>query len=57
MEELADYYHWDDTQSLQQAVWVAQENPFEMEAILRWSEQEGMVKKYEKFVKKLKDTQ
>lgn len=52
-DRLAAYYHWDDTQSLQQAVWVAQENLFEMEAIRSWSEQEGMGEKYKHFIEKL----
>lgn len=39
-DRLAAYYHWDDEQSLEQAVWVAESNAFEMMAIAEWSKGE-----------------
>ncbi len=52
-DRLAAYYHWDDAQSLEQAVWVAQQNPFDMNAVKTWSEQEGMMKKFTVFYRRL----
>jgi hypothetical protein len=48
-DRLAAYYHWDDAQSLDQAVWVAQENEFDMDAVESWSNAEGMSEKFEVF--------
>ena len=48
-DRLSAYYHWDDAQSLQQAVWVAQENSFDMDSIAEWSKNEAMMKKFEDF--------
>ena len=48
-DRLAAYYHWDDAQSLDQAVWVAQENKFDIEAVESWSNAEGMSEKFRVF--------
>jgi len=48
-DRLAAYYHWDDAQSLDQAVWVAQENEFNLDAVESWSDAEGMSEKFEIF--------
>jgi len=48
-DRLAAYYHWNDEQCLQQAIWVAQQNEFDMEAIKRWSINEGSVDKFSIF--------
>lgn len=52
-DRLSAYYHWDDTQSLEQAVWVADENKYDKKSIKEWSEKEGMLDKYEHFVQKV----
>ena len=52
-DRLAAYYHWDDMQSLEQAVWVAQENEFDMKAVAAWSEAEGMSEKFSIFSKRV----
>ena len=54
-DRLAAYYHWDDRQSLEQAVWVAQANDFDMESIKVWSLHEGMLEKYTLFENNLKE--
>lgn len=41
-DRLAAYYHWNDLQSLEQAVLVAQSNHVDLKEIKRWSKQEGM---------------
>ena len=48
-DRLAGYYHWDDEQNLEQAIWVAMENDFDMLSIKEWSIVEGMVEKFEVF--------
>ncbi len=52
-DRLAAYYHWDDAQSLEQAIWVACENEFDMKSIEKWSLAEGMDDKFLKFKAKL----
>ena len=51
-DRLAAYYHWDDNQSLDQAVWVAEENKYDKRSIQEWSENEGMLDKYEHFAQR-----
>lgn len=41
-DRLAAYYHWNDLQSLEQAVLVAQSNNVDLNEVKRWSEAEGM---------------
>lgn len=52
-DRLAAYYHWNDEQSLQQAIWVAQQNVFDLESVRKWSVGEGEMKKFEDFEKSL----
>jgi hypothetical protein len=40
-DRLAAFYHWNDHQCLQQAVWVAQAKPIDWQEIEGWSEREG----------------
>ncbi|MDP2228515.1 MAG: hypothetical protein Q8J78_13685 [Moraxellaceae bacterium] len=41
-DRLSAYYHWHDRQALEQAVWVAQRQAVDREAVRQWSAQEGM---------------
>jgi hypothetical protein len=41
-DRLAAYYHWNDLQSLEQAVLVAQSNNVDLNEVKRWSNAEGM---------------
>ncbi len=52
-DRLAAYYHWDDEQCLQQAVWVAQQNEFNQASVEDWSAKENSLDKYSKFIKLL----
>ncbi len=54
-DRLSAYYHWDDKQSLQQALWVAEENVFDMDAVKSWSEHEAMMEKFSDFASALKE--
>ena len=51
-DRLAAWYHWDDRQSLDQAVWVAQKHKVDLGELARWSEAEGMVEKFKAFTQK-----
>jgi hypothetical protein len=54
-DRLAAFYHWNDMQSLQQALWVAAAAPFNMSNIKNWSKKEGMLVKFKQFEKRYKD--
>ncbi len=41
-DRLAAYYHWNDLQSLEQAVLVARSNKIDLNEVKRWSKGEGM---------------
>ncbi|MFQ6105046.1 MAG: hypothetical protein ACE5OP_12265 [Candidatus Glassbacteria bacterium] len=45
-DRLAAYYHWDDRQSLEQAILVCKNNDIDLKEIQRWSKIEGMSDKY-----------
>lgn len=53
-DRLAAYYHWNDRQGLDQAVWVAQAQPVKLTEVKKWSTNEGNLKKYEEFETALK---
>jgi len=59
-DRLAAYYHWNDRQSLQQAIWIAQSHAVDIKSIRAWSQREGMAEKFQEFetarVKKIKGT-
>ncbi len=54
MDRLATFYFWNDLQSLDQAVWVAQSAEIDLPFIAEWSEKEGETEKFQKFAKRLK---
>ena len=45
----AAYYHWDDPQSLEQAVWVAEQNDFDLKSVETWSVNENELEKFKIF--------
>jgi len=49
-DRLAAFYHWNDRQSLEQAVLVCRDNEIDMSEIKRWSLKEGMKDKYKTFL-------
>ncbi|UCD34126.1 MAG: hypothetical protein JSU90_07430 [Nitrospiraceae bacterium] len=53
-DRLAAFYHWNDTEALEQAVLVAKAQKVSLEEVRRWSEHEGHMKKYEIFIATLK---
>lgn len=54
-DRLAAFYHWNDLQCLQQAVWVALERDVDLFEAERWSQQEGEMEKFQVFRKKLEE--
>ena len=56
-DRLAGYYHWDDRQSLDQAISICTEQGkrINLQEIKRWSKQEGHLEKFKNFQKKLLD--
>lgn len=46
-DRLAAYYHWNDKQALQQAIWVAENQTINLREIRRWSYAESHPEKYE----------
>jgi hypothetical protein len=48
-DRLAAFYHWNDRQSLRNAVLVAQKNRVRMAAIEEWSRREGAAAGFEEF--------
>lgn len=53
-DRLAAYYHWDDPQSLTQAIWVAQQNEINLDDLKEWSKKEDSLDKFEDFIKAIK---
>ena len=51
-DRLAAYYHWNDIQSLDQAILVAKGNKIDLKEIERWSINEGMIDKFKIFKRK-----
>lgn len=52
-DRLAAFYHWDDRQSLDQAILVCRDNNVDLKEIERWSLNEGMKNKFEAVRKEL----
>jgi len=53
-DRLAAFYHWNDPQSLEQALLVAKAQKINLKEIKRWSEQEGQIEKYDFFIRRIK---
>lgn len=55
-DRLAAFYHWDDKQSLDQAIIIykAVSQKIDVNELKRWSKNEGQLKKFEIFLKYLK---
>lgn len=53
MDRLAAFYHWNDHQSLKQALLIARRRKIDLRAVHTWSDGEGMTVKYEVFRRRL----
>ncbi|MCK5220203.1 MAG: hypothetical protein KAR14_01360 [Candidatus Aminicenantes bacterium] len=48
-DRLAAYFHWDDQQSLNQALLVCEDSEVDINDVKEWSQREGMMKKFKIF--------
>ena len=53
-DRLAAFFHWNDRQCLDQAVWVCLAQPVKLAEVKKWSQGEGQSEKYEEFANALK---
>ena len=49
-DRLAAFYHWNDRQSLDQAIMIRKTKRISMKEVERWSEKEGALEKYQLFL-------
>jgi len=54
MDRLAAYFHWNDQQSLDQAVWIAGEHEVDMGDLSAWAKEESSHEKFMIFQRRLK---
>lgn len=54
MDRLSAYFHFRDPQALEQALLVAKAHPVKLSVVKKWSKDEGELKKYEEFVRRIK---
>jgi len=52
-DRLSAFYHWNDRQGLEQAVWVAKAYPVDLQNVEEWSQKERMTSKFDEFKKSL----
>ena len=52
-DRLSAYFHWDDVQSLEQALLVANEQDIDMALLSTWADKENQSKKYAQFLAKI----
>ena len=52
-DRLAAYFHWNDRQSLEQALLVARRRKINMKEIKRWAKIEDKLEKYNDFIKQI----
>lgn len=50
-DRLAAYYHWNDSQALEQALMVAKSQDVNLREVNRWSGKEGYLDKYRNFLR------
>jgi len=48
-DRLAAYYHWNDPQSLEQALMVARSQPIDLKNVAKWSKKEKALEKFHRF--------
>lgn len=53
-DRLSAYFHWDDIQSLEQALLVSKNHTIKPEVLMNWAKAEGFIDKFQKFLNHLK---
>jgi hypothetical protein len=56
-DRLAAWFYWEDRQALDQAVWVAQSNPFDLAELREWAKHENALERFAAFLNLLEMTQ
>lgn len=51
-DRLASFFHWNDTQALEQALMVAEDHSINFKDLKRWAKAEGFEKKLEEFLQR-----
>lgn len=54
MDRLSAYFHWNDPQSLEQALWIADEHPIDMQDLEEWAMGEDSPVKFATFRRRAK---
>ena len=54
MDRLSAYFHWNDLQCLDQAIWIAEMQPVRISKIREWAKREGEEEKFKTFLNGLK---
>lgn len=55
-DRLAAFYHWNDRQSLEQAVLICRNKRISLKEVKEWSKKEDALEKYQYFLKMLKES-
>ena len=55
MDRLAAYFHWNDLQCLDQAIWIAEKQPVQINTVREWAKKEGEENKFNIFMENLKN--
>jgi hypothetical protein len=53
MDRLSSFFHWDDRMCLDQALWIAEQQPFNMDELTAWAKREGREDKFRVFLNRL----
>lgn len=53
MDRLAAYFFWKDRQALDQAIWIAQEHPIQVQQVRSWAKKEGQEEPFKEFLRLL----
>lgn len=53
-DRLAGYFYFKDPQCLDQAIWVSEAHPINLESVKKWAKKEGMTPKLNDYLKRLK---
>ena len=54
-DRLASFFYWNDAQSLDQALMVAEDHPIDIDDLKRWAKGEGFESKIKIFLRKVKE--
>lgn len=56
-DRLASFFHWNDSQGLEQALMVAEDHRIDLQDLKRWAKKEGYEKKLEEFLSRYRSHQ